>query len=537
MQEPKIKRVYRHFKGDYYLLEDIATHSETGEKYAVYRKLYGDGSLWVRPLDMFLGEIDREKYPEAGQDERFRLMEIRSVAHKEPARKDHRVCLINDSFPPEIDGVANAVVNYANIIDKGPGSAVVVTPDHPDADDGVFTFPVLRYPSIDMTKQLGYRAGLPFSPEIQKKLTGADFDIIHSHCPITSTILARMLRERIDVPIVFTYHTKFDIDIANAIRSKRLQEEAKRLLVQNISACNEVWVVSRGAGENLRALGYEGRTIVMPNGVDFPRGRVDGALMDEVTAGYDLPEGLPVFLFVGRMMWYKGIRIILEGLKMLAEGGQDFRMVFVGAGGDKDEIAAFSDELGLAGKVIYCPPIHDREQIRAWYCRADLFLFPSTFDTNGLVVREAAACALASVLVQGSCAAEGVTDGVSGFLIEENAEAMAAKLRELCAAPERMHAAGEGAQRELYLSWESSVTNAYERYGAVIDNYKRGLCPAKTELSDELLRTMAQTMDVLGRAQSRRYQLRAEMTDAKERTEERLKDRLNDLTQALDRFL
>ena len=53
MAEVKVNRVYRHFKGDYYLVEDIARHSETGEEYVVYRKLYGDGGLWVRPLSMF----------------------------------------------------------------------------------------------------------------------------------------------------------------------------------------------------------------------------------------------------------------------------------------------------------------------------------------------------------------------------------------------------------------------------------------------------------------------------------------------------
>lgn len=76
MNEARINGVYRHFKGNLYLLCDIATHSETGEKYAVYRRLYGDGSLWVRPLDMFLSEVDRNKYPEVAQRYRFELMDI-----------------------------------------------------------------------------------------------------------------------------------------------------------------------------------------------------------------------------------------------------------------------------------------------------------------------------------------------------------------------------------------------------------------------------------------------------------------------------
>ena len=74
-----INRIYRHFKGDYYLLVDIAKHSETGEDYVVYRKLYDDGSLWVRPLDMFMEEVNHDKYPEVEQKYRFQLQDIKSV--------------------------------------------------------------------------------------------------------------------------------------------------------------------------------------------------------------------------------------------------------------------------------------------------------------------------------------------------------------------------------------------------------------------------------------------------------------------------
>ena len=78
-RQVQLHRVYRHFKGDYYLVEDVATHSETGEKCVVYRKLYGDGSLWVRPLDMFLSEVDAKKHPDAKQRYRFELMDIASA--------------------------------------------------------------------------------------------------------------------------------------------------------------------------------------------------------------------------------------------------------------------------------------------------------------------------------------------------------------------------------------------------------------------------------------------------------------------------
>ena len=71
MRELEIGAVYKHFKGKMYRVEDVAKHSETGETYVVYRQMYGEESLWIRPLDMFLEEVDHEKYPDVTQKYRF----------------------------------------------------------------------------------------------------------------------------------------------------------------------------------------------------------------------------------------------------------------------------------------------------------------------------------------------------------------------------------------------------------------------------------------------------------------------------------
>jgi len=77
--ELKLKGIYKHFKGDYYLVEDVAIHSETNEKYVVYRQLYGESKLYIKPYDMFISKVDRNKYPDVKQQYRFELQDIKSV--------------------------------------------------------------------------------------------------------------------------------------------------------------------------------------------------------------------------------------------------------------------------------------------------------------------------------------------------------------------------------------------------------------------------------------------------------------------------
>ena len=383
------------------------------------------------------------------------------------------VCLLNDSFPPLIDGVATCVHNYAKAIHTLHGNAIVCTPSFPTAVDA-YPFPVIRYPSFRVTKMLsGYRAGYPFSPKLIDSLVKENIDIIHSHCPFSSGVVARVLREKIDKPLITTYHTKFDYEIDRLFTSKSMISIATKFFIGNIQTSDEVWSVSQGAAENLRQLGYQGDVQIIENGVDFPQGSATKEQLAALNKKHGLKEDDTVFLFIGRMIWYKGIKVMLDGLQKLKAQGKKFKMIFVGDGHDRSEIMQYATQCALNDHCIFTGVVQEREMLRVYFSRANLFLFPSDFDTNGIVVREAAACGTASMVLRDSCASEGITDYQNGILIEKTPEMVAKIAGHVCDDHALFRNIGQNAMNEIYLSWDEATARAYARYQIVLEKYKK----------------------------------------------------------------
>lgn len=387
-----------------------------------------------------------------------------------------KVGLFNDSFPPTIDGVANAMLNYATIIQKKHGESVVITPEYPHVVD-IYPFEVYRFASVNLRNKLPYRVGNPFSPITIAELRRKNMDIMHVHCPFASAVLARQINrtclKRNRVPVVFTYHTKFGIDLDKFVTNRKFNKIARRFVLNNIRSADEVWVVSEGAGKDLREFGFSGDYLVMPNGTDFPRGKATPEAIKVINTMYNIDDKKYTFLFVGRMMWYKNLKLILDALKLTADAGLQFQAVFVGEGNDRAAIEQYAKMIGLEGHTVFVGAVYDRERVRTFFSLADLLLFPSTYDTSGLVVREAAACDCAALLVRGSCASEGVEDGVTGLLAEENAESCAKKLMEAAAGENVFRKLGEAAGEKVYYSWEQAVDMAYARYEEILKARQR----------------------------------------------------------------
>ena len=382
-----------------------------------------------------------------------------------------KVGLGSDAFPPTTDGISNVVQNYAHQISRGLGEPVIITPKNPNQQDCKYDYEIFRYKSWWLPSKEGYSIGWPFKDELHQAIINMNFDILHSHAPLATSYYFRRVVEKKKIPVVLTYHTKYEYDIDRRVPTKPAKDFAYHFLLNNINAADEVWVTSNGTVDSLRKLGYEGDYILMPNGCDMPVVAVSENEIKELKQKLNIAQNVPVFIYSGRMIWYKNIRLILDACSKLKRDGKEFKLIMLGFGADENAIKRYINKLGLWNNVIWTGKIIDRRTIQEYYIVSDILLFPSVFDTNGLVVREAASAATPSLLVRGSCAAEGITDGETGFLCMESAHSIASTLEKIADNRELIRKVGGNAQSDIYISWEDAVKKAYDRYHIVIDNF------------------------------------------------------------------
>lgn len=381
-----------------------------------------------------------------------------------------KIAIGTEAFPPTIDGTSTVAKCYADIINEKLGEAVVVTPKNPNQEDYKYPYEIYRYKSL-FTFGEGYPVGWPFKEQFALDIINKNFDILHAHCPIATSYFFRRINRIKRIPQVLTYHTKYEYDFEERIPSVLIKKRAYGMLLNNIKSADEVWVTSNGTADSLRKVGYYGDYYVMPNGSDLPIANITDDERAMIRRKHNIPEGIPVLIFVGRMMWYKNIKIILDSCKILEGMGRDFRLLMVGMGPDENAIKKYARKISLDNKVIFAGQILDRRELQIYYGTADLLVFPSLFDTNGLVVREAAASATPAILVDGSCASEGIVDCETGFLCFETAHSVAKTIDNIVDNKDLLGRVGKKAQENIYISWEDSIKNAYNRYQVVIDRF------------------------------------------------------------------
>ena len=385
--------------------------------------------------------------------------------------KLRNIGLFNDSFPPVMDGVAMCVENYARWMQESVGGVSVITPENLEADYSDKKYEVLSYMSVAVPFRPPYVTGISdLDPAFKAKLMRRQFRIVHAHCPFTSGWAAQHVAKKQHVPMVATFHSKYKDDFARIIQSKVILDAVIKGIVNFYESADEVWVPQESVKGVLYSYGFKGNIEVMQNGCDLVGDYGSEFFADARKSLGAGPEEF-VLLYVGQHIWEKNLRLTLESLGRIKD--LPFKMFFIGTGYAEEEMREMVQREGIQDKVRFVGRLTDRKKLTQYYAAADLFLFPSLYDTDGLVVREAAALHTPSIMLSNASASGMLRDGKTGFLIGNSAEDFEAALRRLNADRELLTAVGESASTSIVRSWRDIAEEAIDRYNSLIDRVKR----------------------------------------------------------------
>ncbi len=394
-----------------------------------------------------------------------------------------KTCQFNDSYFPIMDGVGMTAHNYAYWLNEKYGKTMLVAPKVKGYEDTV-DYKVNRFKSVLLPGMNPYRVGLPLiDVKFKRKLKKINFDILHAHCPFISGQVAVKLASKLNVPLVATFHTKYRDDFKKVINNDLFADFLVKLTLDFYNAADLVWVPNNATGLTLREYGYKGNYEVMPNGSDM-------LIPDQVKLMKYRKKGLDlidagneefIMLFVGQHRWEKNVRLIIDSMNMLKAAGKAFKMIFVGEGYAANEMMKIVRQNNMQDQVVFLGVITNRSELQNIYAASDLLVFPSIYDNSPLVLQEAAAFDIPSVVVRGSSAAEGFHDGLNGFLVENEVTSLTKKIIELMEDPDAVKKAGEGARKTIYHPWENIVDDVYLRYTDIIRKHQ----PVVSKQSDD----------------------------------------------------
>lgn len=383
-----------------------------------------------------------------------------------------KIAITGESFAPQCDGVAVCIQNYAKIINENYGTSYVIVPTEETRDVSSFPYEIIEYPASKPIIADQYKIGLPITYKLNKKLNEIPVDIIHSHSPFVSGILAFSVAKKRGLPHITTFHSKFKDDVNQ--RLKFNFELPGELVARYVAAfydrCDYVWAVSSGTASTLKEYGYKGDIFVMPNGCDMPVTHMDANVRNDIAQEYDLNPDKPILLFVGRITYTKNIHLIVKALGALKRRDREFSMLFVGGGEDMEKIKALVSDQGLECCVKFAGKVMDRHKLRNIYASSDLFVFPSVYDNAPLVVREAAACGCASLLIKGSNSAEGVINGENGILTAEHVADIALGIDDALN-KYNLEEMGRKARETIYVSWDDVLKKVTDEYSRIIEDW------------------------------------------------------------------
>lgn len=354
-----------------------------------------------------------------------------------------KIAIFTDSFLPGVGGTENAVHNFAKELCK-TNKVIVFAPDYQRDSGRVFPYRVVRLKSF----MVSYNDAAAFGSEKKKvktELSGFYPDVIHCQTLGPVGTMGADYAVKNNLPLVYTVHTKYLDCYKHDLKVGILAKLLLKKMIKPVFGADRVCTVSENMAGVLKEYGVNKPVTVIKN----------GGIKRNVPEN-DYPKGKPVFIYVGLVALFKNLTFSLDVLKKLKERGQSFIFNVIGDGADRKKIQKYAAKKGLSTNVNFLGRITDKSVLDGYYAAADLLLFPSVFDSDGLVILEAANAGTPSMVIENTGAAERIEDGVTGFTGKNDADAFAAKLFRLIHDRQTLKKVGKNAG-SLFKPWSDSV--------------------------------------------------------------------------------
>jgi glycosyltransferase involved in cell wall biosynthesis len=383
-----------------------------------------------------------------------------------------RIGLFTNNYRPLVNGLATSVATFARAFRAAGHHTSIVAPCYPGAprrEPDVIRVPGLRAPTHH-----AYVLPLPWGRGLARTIGGLDLDVFHAQHPLLLGGVALRAARRAGRPLVFTYHTHYECYAHYVPGPARLVAAlAVRQAVAFANRADLVVVPAPSLTRRLRAQGVRTRMAVVPTGVAIPPELAPDRrryLRQELGAA----AGGPLCLHVGRLAREKNLPALLSAFALVRRQLPAARLALVGDGDERSSLQAACRRLGLARAVSFVGAV-PHEVVHEYYQAADLFLFGSTSETQGLAALEALAAGLPVVAVSSDAATDLLAGTAAGVVTEDAPGPLARGVADLWNHPETREAMRQaGPRAAARLSPEATAAALLELYGDLV----RGRQPA-----------------------------------------------------------
>lgn len=398
-------------------------------------------------------------------------------------KKQLKIAMFTNNYFPFIGGVPISISRLTKELRKQGHIVYIFAPQYPkqpaDLDPYIIRCKLLRY---HKTNIFNFAIVNIFLPDIKKEFTKHDFDLIHVHHPFWMGKKGMKLAKKYKIPIVLTYHTRFDkyyhyVPVAKRFFKNILSHQIVKKFSQK---CTMIFAPTETSKEYLTEIGITREIEVLPTGIDFDifkelKFDIFKGVKEETIRSKYTKKGEALLCSVSRLSEEKNIYFMIDGIKYVKERANiPFKCIIVGEGPEKENIMNKIQEEGLSDTIILVGNIPP-DEISKYYLASDFFVFSSKSETQGMVLLEAMASFCPVVAVSAGGIEDVVIDGHNGYKTNEDISEWGKKVIELLSDETKLDKMSKNAHEYAKkFSLELMARHAADVYIRAIEKCKKG---------------------------------------------------------------